>query len=221
MKTVAFIPIKLNNERTPGKNTKRFSDGTPLVYFVQKTLLQLDGIDEIYVFCSNDEIKSYLLDGVNYLKRSNTLDTKETLSGDLIRAFVNTVEADIYIMANATSPFISLETYRKCIDAVQKEGYMSSFASKRMQNFIWYNSKPLNFSLNYAPRTQDMTPVFCELSSPYVFKKEVFEIYGGRTSENPYICECTDIEAVDIDYPDDFLLADLIYTNLLNGKGQF
>lgn len=221
MKTVAFIPIKLNNERTPGKNTKRFSDGTPLVYFVQKTLLQLDGIDEIYVFCSNDEIKSYLLDGVNYLKRSNTLDTKETLSGDLIRAFVNTVEADIYIMANATSPFISLETYRKCIDAVQKEGYMSSFASKRMQNFIWYNSKPLNFSLNYAPRTQDMTPVFCELSSPYVFKKEVFEIYGGRTSENPYICECTDIEAVDIDYPDDFLLADLIYINLLKGKGQF
>lgn len=28
MKTVALIPIKLNNERTSGKNTKRFTDGT-------------------------------------------------------------------------------------------------------------------------------------------------------------------------------------------------
>ena len=41
MRTVAFIPIKLNNERTPGKNTKRFKDGTPLVYFVQKALIQV------------------------------------------------------------------------------------------------------------------------------------------------------------------------------------
>lgn len=41
MKTVAFIPIKMNNERTPGKNTKRFSDGTPLIYFVQQKVLQL------------------------------------------------------------------------------------------------------------------------------------------------------------------------------------
>ena len=28
MKTVAFVPIKLNNERLPGKNLKKFSDGT-------------------------------------------------------------------------------------------------------------------------------------------------------------------------------------------------
>ena len=41
MKVVAFIPIKLNNERTPGKNIKRFSDGTPLMHFVQSSLLAL------------------------------------------------------------------------------------------------------------------------------------------------------------------------------------
>ena len=31
MKVVAFVPVKLNNERLPGKNTKVFEDGTPLI----------------------------------------------------------------------------------------------------------------------------------------------------------------------------------------------
>ena len=39
MKTVAVVPIKMNNVRTPGKNTKPFSDGTPLIHLIQKKLL--------------------------------------------------------------------------------------------------------------------------------------------------------------------------------------
>jgi hypothetical protein len=30
MRIVALVPVKLNNERTPGKNTKNIYDGTPL-----------------------------------------------------------------------------------------------------------------------------------------------------------------------------------------------
>ena len=37
-KIVAFVPIKLNNERCPGKNTWRFSDGTPLMAMIQRAL---------------------------------------------------------------------------------------------------------------------------------------------------------------------------------------
>lgn len=38
MKIVALIPIKLNNERTPGKNTKRFTDGIQqiVIYFLTR-----------------------------------------------------------------------------------------------------------------------------------------------------------------------------------------
>ena len=36
MKVVALVPIKMNNERTPGKNTKRFHDGTPLIQCILK-----------------------------------------------------------------------------------------------------------------------------------------------------------------------------------------
>jgi CMP-N-acetylneuraminic acid synthetase len=40
MKVVGMIPIKLNNERIPGKNLKQFYDGKPLMSFVQETLLK-------------------------------------------------------------------------------------------------------------------------------------------------------------------------------------
>ena len=37
MKTVAFVPIKMNNERLPEKNTKEFSNGRPLISYVLET----------------------------------------------------------------------------------------------------------------------------------------------------------------------------------------
>ena len=77
MKTVALVPIKLNNERTPGKNTKQFSDGTPLIHCILKTLKTVTNIDEIYVYCSNEDIKNFLIPGVNYLKRDTKYDTAD------------------------------------------------------------------------------------------------------------------------------------------------
>ena len=77
MKTVAFIPIKLNNERTPGKNIKPFEDGTPLINFVQNSLLMLKKngqIDEIYVYCSDEAIIPYMPQGLTFLKRPRWLD---------------------------------------------------------------------------------------------------------------------------------------------------
>ena len=80
MKTVAIVPIKLNNERLPGKNTKPLSDGTPLIHVLLQTLLKLKrqgDLSEIIVFCSNEEIKKYLFEGITFLKRPEFLDSQE------------------------------------------------------------------------------------------------------------------------------------------------
>lgn len=218
MKTTIFMPIKLNNERTPGKNLKCFDDGTPLLQVPLYTALEakMEGvIDRIVVYCSQEEIVKYLPDGVEYIKRPEYLDTQTVRCGDIIEAFINEVESDIYVMYHATSPFISKEHLVDCINAVKSQKYDSAFAAKKLQNFMWFENKPLNFSLDCAPRTQDMKPYYCELSSPYVFTKDVFNKYHGRTGENPYICECSEIEAIDIDYPEDFVLANAVYMSLI------
>ncbi|HIV48913.1 cytidylyltransferase domain-containing protein [uncultured Helicobacter sp.] len=219
MKVVAFVPIKLHNERTPGKNLKTFYDGTPLVHFVQKTLLQCKDIDERYIFCSSESIKPYILDGIKFLKRSENLDSKETLCGDLIRAFINAVDSDIYIMAHATLPFVRVETYENCIKVVKDGLYTSSMPALKIQNLIWFRNAPLNFKLDKPPRTQDLEPIFSEVASPCVFYKDVFFKYGNRSGDKHFFYEVNHIEAIDIDYPQDFEFANLVYKNLLNGGG--
>jgi CMP-N-acetylneuraminic acid synthetase len=124
-------------------------------------------------------------------------------------------KADIYVMSHATSPFIKPERFSQCINAVKSHQYDSAFACKKLSNFIWYQGKPLNFRLDKAPRTQDMEAAYCELSTPYVFTPHVFETYHGRSGENPFMCECSEIESIDVDYPEDFALADMVYTHLL------
>ncbi|SCZ78662.1 acylneuraminate cytidylyltransferase family protein [Pseudobutyrivibrio xylanivorans] len=218
MKTTIFMPIKLNNERTPGKNLKKFDDGTALLQVPLMTALEAkkDGdVDRIVVFCSNPDIQEYLPEGVEFVQRPERLDTQAIRCGDIIEAFLEQEESDIYVMYHATSPFITKKTLTDCINAVKSGKYDSAFAAKKLQNFMWFDGKPLNFALDCAPRTQDMKPYYCELSSPYVFTREVFEKYHGRTGENPFICECSEIEAIDIDYPEDFELANAVYMSLI------
>jgi spore coat polysaccharide biosynthesis protein SpsF (cytidylyltransferase family) len=89
------VIIKINsgerNERLPGKNTKEFYDDTPLIYFILKTLTQVKEINQIYVFCSDEKIKDYLIDGVHLIKRDKYLDITAATTPDIIEQFMKKV----------------------------------------------------------------------------------------------------------------------------------
>lgn len=218
MKITAFIPIKLNSERIPGKNTRRFSDGTPLCHFIQKSLLQVPEIDQIYVYCSDEGIRRYLLPGVEFLRRPAELDSSTTHCGDIIDSFIGAINSDIYVLCHATSPFMESRHIEACIQAVANGGYDSSFTCKRVTEFMWSKGKPMNFERGSIPRTQDMDEIYAELPTPYVFTRNVFEKYHGRTGDKPFMCECSAIESVDVDWPEDFLIADAIYTHVIKRR---
>ena len=69
MKTVAFVPIRLNSQRVAGKNL-RMLGGSPLMCHILRTLMQVPEIDEVYVFCSDERVRDLLPDGVRFLRRS-------------------------------------------------------------------------------------------------------------------------------------------------------
>lgn len=220
MKTVAFVPVKLNSERLPGKNLKRFDDGTPLISILLEKLNRMVGtvFDQAYVYCSSEEIRDYLPDRISFLKRPERLDGATVRGTEIYGSFVAEVEADVYALCHATSPFVTSAHIAECVEAVREGSHDSAFCAKRIQNFLWQGSRPLNFILNDPPRTQEMDPIFMEQSTPYVFSRECWEIYGARSGTNPYICECSEIECIDIDYPEDFELANVVYMNLLKGR---
>lgn len=220
MKVVAYVPIKLNNERIPGKNIKRFDDGTPLCTFMFNTISNVKGIDEVYCFCSNEEIKNYLPEKMNFLKRSAELDTSSTQCHDIIRAFLELVEADVVVLAHVTCPFVKKESIEKCIEMVVSGDYDSAFTVASVREFLWENNKPLNFNPEFAVRTQELPQIYKESIGCYVFTKEVFMNGNRKVGYKPYLCEVDAYEAIDIDYPEDFQIANAIYMNILKDRGD-
>ncbi len=208
MKIVAVMPIKLKNERCPGKNTKMLGD-RPLLQYELTTLKQTNMLDKIVVYCSDEKICEYLISGVEFIKRPRELDEPTSNFNQIFASFKEKVDADIYVYAHATAPFVKLDTMMECIMAVKSGNYDSAFCAIKLQDFLWQNGQPLNFDAENLPRTQDLTPIYQETSGVYVFTKEVFEKYRRRIGEKPYIKEISYKETVDIDTPDDFKLAEL------------
>ena len=211
MKVVAVVPMKLNNRRLPHKNTKKFTNGKPLCWYILNTLLAVSSIDEVYVYCSNEEICQYIPDGVTYLRRNEMLDLDSTSMNEVLKAFAKDVKADIYVMTHTTAPFIKKESIQEGINKVKYEGYDSSFAAKRIQDFLWKSGIPFNYSLDNIPRTQDLEPIFCETSGFYIYKDEVINQYNRRIGKNPFIVEVGEIEGIDIDEAEDFYIADAVF----------
>lgn len=207
MKIVSVIPIKMNNERLPNKNIKLLGD-FPLIYYVQKMLLEIEDIQERYVFCSNEEIKKYLLPGITFLRRTKELDLPTSNFTQIFESFLNMVDADIYVYAHATAPFIMTETSRECIRAVLSGNHDSAFCAVMLQDYLWSNGKPLNFNAENLPRSQDLPPIYRETSGTYVFTREVFKNYHRRVGKNPFIKNVCFKESIDINTAEDFKLAE-------------
>ena len=215
MKRVAFVPIRLNSQRVEGKNL-RLLGGQPLMTYLLRSLAAAKNIDEVYVYCSNPDIQEYLPEGVRFLKRDERLDSNTTLGEEIYDAFTSEVDADIYILAHATSPFIRTATIEDAVARVESGEYDSAFSAERVQTFAWWEGKPLNYSLEYVPRTQDLEPVYVETSAFFIFQRDVWRTLHRRIGERPYTAVTDRIESMDIDNPDDFLLAEAIVAAGLN-----
>ncbi len=209
MKTIAIMPIKLFNERCNGKNT-RILGNKPLLQYELDGLIATGLCDSIKVFCSSEVVIPFLSEGVDFVKRPDYLDLPTTNFTQIFSVFKEQYYADIYVYAHATAPFITVDTMRQCIEAVQSGKNDSAFCAVKLQDYLWQNGEPLNFDATNLPRTQDLTPIFKETSGIYVFTREVFEMYHRRVGINPFIKEVTFKEAVDIDNPEDFDLADVL-----------
>ncbi len=209
MKTVAFVPIRLNSQRVEGKNLRRLG-GEPLMCHILETLLRTERIDEVYVYCSNEEIRPLLPEGVKLLRRAEELDRDTTLGREIYDAFTAEVEADYYVLAHATSPFIRPKTIDDALEKVLTGTFDSAFSVEKIQTFAWYEGRPLNYSPDNVPRTQTLEPVYIETSAFFIFPRELWCERHRRIGDHPYMAVVDRIEGLDIDYPEDFAMAEVI-----------
>ena len=216
-KIVAFVPVKLNNERLPGKNTRTFENGEPLICYILRTLLSVERVDAIYIYCSDPAICEYLPEGVRFLKRDPRLDLSSTLILEVLQSFAADVEADVYVLAHATAPFLRAATIERGIGAVLSGTHDSAMTVAPVREFLWHEGRPL-YDTARIPRTQDLRGTYSETTGLYVYPRELIA-QGRRIGDRPLLLEVDRAEATDINEPADFLAAQQIF-NQLTEKGE-
>lgn len=211
MNVVAFITIKLNSERLPNKNILPLGDH-PLSWYICNTLLHCSTINSIYIYCSEERIMDYVPqdERLLFLKRDKRLDGNFIRAQDTYSAFVQDVDADVYVAALTTAPFLRSSSIDNGVRKMLEEGYDSAFSAQKLQTFAWYQGVPLNYQPEKIPRTQDLDPVYIETSGFFAFQKQLWYSYQRRIGFHPYIQLVDDLEAVDIDTKEDYDFAQQI-----------
>lgn len=212
MKVVAFLPAKGSSERIENKNTK-ILDGKPLFLRQLEKLCSLPFIDEVYLDTESAEIID-LASSVDckILKRDATLASNRTDGHRLFYNEVLQVPADIYIQILATSPFIKGETIKRGIDILtESEEFDSVVLVKREKQYTWDEStRKTNYDLDNIPNSFMLPDTIIETMGLYIIRAKSAHSLKKRIGEKPYLLEAEAVEAVDVNYPDDFELANYI-----------
>jgi len=212
MKVVAFLPAKGTSERIENKNIK-ILDGKPLFLRQLEKLINFDFIDEVYLDTESDTIidmASHL--DCKVLKRDIKFASNKTDGNELFYNQVRQVDADIYIQILCTSPFIKGETIKKGVNKIlQNNGYDSVVMVKSDRLYTWDSkTKKTNYNLDSIPNSNELPETIIETMGLYIVKKDIVHKLKKRIGLNPYLLEAEAIEAIDVNFPDEFELANFI-----------
>lgn len=219
MRTSAMIPIKTNNERLPGKNTRDLM-GKPLYAYLFTTLKECkDLFEEILIDSSDPEILSIAEAwGFTPSERPEGLNSNGTTGDDLIARVIDDLDTDILGLLHVTSPFLKRSSIEESIQALTEPDVDSVFGVVPRHNRFWFQDRPVNHNPEKLVRTQELTPVF-EESDFYFFKKASFQKYKKRVCGITKTVKIDPVQALDVDTMKDFLEAEAILREVLLTEG--
>ena len=219
-KIKALLPMKGMSERVQNKNMRDF-DGRPLYHAIMNTLLKSKYIEKVVINTDSEIIaedaKKNFRNSVRIIDRPKEIQGGNVSMNVIINYDLSKVDGEHFLQTHSTNPLLRVEILDKAIEIYFEnlDNYDSLFSVTRVQTrFYDKNADPINHNPEELLRTQDLEPLYEENSNFYIFSKESFKNSGNRRiGLQPHIFEVNKLEAVDIDEPEDFILAEILYQN--------
>jgi CMP-N-acetylneuraminic acid synthetase len=207
----AVIPIKTNNQRLPGKNTRMLGTA-PLYHYIFRSIKACKLLDRIIVDSSDIDIlaeaRTY---GFEELKRPKTLNAPETSGHDLINFEISNFgainEDDIFVQVFVTLPFLTSSTIDKSIKLLQDNEASSVLALYKVHDRFWYDGKPVSHTPKNLSGTQYEPPLYREAGF-YTFNINAFIKEQSRITSDHVELIIDPKECIDIDTEMDFKYAE-------------
>ena len=216
MKKIAFIPVRGGSKSIPKKNIKIFC-GKPLIYWNLIELENCNHVDEIVVASDSEDIISvveeFKFSKVVVYRRSNENAQDHSTSESIMLEYINFAKldlSDVFMLVQATSPFTKSNDFSNGLKMMNS--YDTVFSCAKIKRFIWdKDSNPLNYDFKNRPRRQDFDGTFMENGAFCISLVSDIIKYNNRISGNIGICEMPEYTFVEIDEPEDWIIAERLF----------
>lgn len=225
MKISVFLPCRAGSERVPHKNTRTFAgiEGGLLKIKLQQ-LIACNAIDTIVLSTNDEEViqlaKTVSSDKIKIDRRPEHLATSSTSTDDLVKYVPTIINEGAVLWTHVTSPFIdgkiyeeAINTYKEILAKGENDSLMSVTA---LRTFIWNKQGAVNYDRNKEkwPRTQTIEPLYEINSGIFLADIDIYRNLQDRIGKKPFLFENNDIDSFDIDWEEDFFIAEAIYKKL-------
>lgn len=223
-----FLPTRKGSERVINKNTRAFSDEENGILSLKiKQLLKVKEVPSIIVSTNDPETvkiaESFKEDRIKIIERPDHLCLSSTVIEDFINYVPTIIGAEHVYWVHATAPFVNDIDYSVALKAyyqlIEEGKYDSLISVTKIQQFLWdaTTNECINHdrSLVKWPRTQDLKPLYEINHAFYINSVANYLKNNDRIGNNPFLYELDKIKSFDIDWEDDFRIAESIYEKII------
>lgn len=223
-----FLPTRKGSQRVKNKNTRPFASFEGgLLELKLKQLIDLKSVGEI-VLSTNDEkcieiAKKISIHSnkINIVPRPDSLALDTTKLTDLISYVPTICQGEHILWTHVTSPFTESTAYDNAVKLYFEslsDGFDSLMSVRQFKNFLWSNEKRdiINRTNNELrwPRTQDLAELYEIDSAIFLTNRDTYIKKHDRIGINPILFCQKEIQSFDIDWEDDFVIAEAIYESI-------
>lgn len=216
----AVIPVRKGSQRVLNKNLRPFA-GTTLLEVKINALKESGIFDDIIVNTDSEEaIEIAKSLGVSYHRREAYYASSACSGSEFFQHLGIVTDTDVFAYCPVTSPFVTPETMKKCLELYKNTPDCDCVSTvSDVKEFLWLDGKPMNYDKQNAPNSQDLPDVKALNFGFTLVKRESLIKNRNIIGDNPVFVTTPDIEAVDIDTPLDFYIAEQMYIKLkIEGK---
>lgn len=217
-KVTCFLPCRKGSQRIPRKNIKPFAGiEFGLIEIKLKQLLESKLIGKIVLTTNDSDILEYAsslnCEKIVLHKRREELSSSETSTDKLVAHALELIPDGHILWTHVTSPFITAKHYDEIIkvykEKIQTE-YDSLMTTTSTHGFLWQDGQAMNYDrrIEKWPRTQTLKPVQEVNSGVFLASSKIYQQLDDRIGEHPYLYELDKLTSHDIDWHEDFVIAE-------------